>query len=221
MSTTNKLSLAVFSIACIVFGTANVAGAATTKLTFDELGSPTPVDNLTVKGVTFDFKIDGVDSNEAMYNASFPPQLPSNLLANLQQPSLQGNAQGILSLDFAAPVEALEFAVGIDAIQPLAPGFVVELLDQALNSLETIPVNTAPLAILSEGLFKYSGVPIKKAIVSFNSESSLNPNNPRFSLDNLTYTNTTVPEPSSLIALLASSAISACLYRVRKQQKVV
>lgn len=217
MSITNKLSLAVFSMACIVFSTTHAD--AVTKLTFDELGFPTPVDNLTVKGVTFDFKIDGVDSNEAMYNASFPPQLPSGLLANLQQPSLQGNAQGILSLDFAAPVEALEFAVGIDAIQPLAPGFSVELLDKGLNSLGITPVNTAPLAILSEGLFKYSGVPIKKAIVSFNSESSLNPNNPRFSFDNLSYT--AVPEPSSLIALLASSAIGACLYRARKQQQKV
>ncbi|OKH33313.1 hypothetical protein NIES2101_40015 [Calothrix sp. HK-06] len=217
MSSTNKLSLAVFSMACIVFSTTNAD--AVTKLTFDELGVPTPVDNLTVKGVTFDFKIDGVDSNEAMYNASFPPQLPSNLLANLQQPSLQGNAQGILSIDFAAPVEALEFAVGVDAVQPLAPGFSVELLDKGLNSLGITPVNTAPLAILSEGLFKYSGVPIKKAIVSFNSESSLNPNNPRFSLDNLSYT--AVPEPSSLIALLGSSAISAYLYLVRKQQQKV
>lgn len=217
MSITNKFSLAVFSMACVLFSTSSVS--AVTKLTFDELGSPTPVDNLTVKGVTFDYKIDGVDSNEAIYNASFPPQLPSNLLANLQQPSLQGNAKGILSLDFAAPVEALEFAVGLDAIQPLAPGFSVELLDKGLNSLGITPVNTAPLAILSEGLFKYSGVPIKKAIVSFNSESSLNPNNPRFSLDNLSYT--AVPEPSSLIALLASSAIGAYLYRGRKQQQKV
>lgn len=217
MSTTNKLSLAVFSMACIVFSTTNAD--AVTKLTFDELGFPTPVDNLTVKGVTFDYKIDGVDSNEAMYNASFPPQLPSGLLANVQQPLLEGNAKGILSLDFAAPVAALEFAVGVEAFRPLAPGFSVELLDQALNSLGITAVNTAPLAILSEGLFKYSGAPIKKAILSFNSELFLNPNNPRFSLDNLTYT--AVPEPSSVIALLASSAIGACLYRVRKQQKVV
>lgn len=217
MSTTNKLSLAVFSMACIVFSATNAD--AVTKLTFDELGFPTPVDNLTVKGVTFDYKIDGVDSNEAMYNASFPPQLPSGLLANVQQPLLEGNAKGILSLDFAAPVAALEFAVGVEAFRPLAPGFSVELLDQALNSLGITAVNTAPLAILSEGLFKYSGAPIKKAILSFNSELFLNPNNPRFSLDNLTYT--AVPEPSSVIALLASSAIGACLYRVRKQQKVV
>ncbi|GJD17246.1 hypothetical protein RIVM261_022020 [Rivularia sp. IAM M-261] len=204
-------------MACIVFSTTNAD--AVTKLTFDELGFPTPVDNLTVKGVTFDYKIDGVDSNEAMYNASFPPQLPSGLLANVQQPLLEGNAKGILSLDFAAPVAALEFAVGVEAFRPLAPGFSVELLDQALNSLGITAVNTAPLAILSEGLFKYSGAPIKKAILSFNSELFLNPNNPRFSLDNLTYT--AVPEPSSVIALLASSAIGACLYRVRKQQKVV
>ena len=217
MSTTNKLSLAVFSMACIVFSATNAD--AVTKLTFDELGFPTPVDNLTVKGLTFDYKIDGVDSNEAMYNASFPPQLPSGLLANVQQPLLEGNAKGILSLDFAAPVAALEFAVGVEAFRPLAPGFSVELLDQALNSLGITAVNTAPLAILSEGLFKYSGAPIKKAILSFNSELFLNPNNPRFSLDNLTYT--AVPEPSSVIALLASSAIGACLYRVRKQQKVV
>lgn len=217
MSITNKLSLAVFSMACIVFSTSSVSAA--TKLTFDELGFPTPVDNLTVKGVTFDYKLDGVDSDDAIYNQSFPPQFPSNLFVNLQQPLLEGNAKGILSLDFAAPVEALEFAVGVESFQPLAPGFSVELLDQGLNSLGVTPVNTAPLAILSEGLFKYSGAPIKKAIVSFNSQFSFNPNSPAFALDNLTYT--TVPEPSSVIALLASSVIGACLYRGRKQQQKV
>lgn len=49
MSIIRQLSIALLSTACILFGGANVIRAET--LTFDELGSPTPVDGLTVLGV--------------------------------------------------------------------------------------------------------------------------------------------------------------------------
>ena len=204
MHTSRKLAVAVFSTACITFATAGSALADT--LTFDELGSPTPVDGLTVKGVTFDFKIDGVDSTDAIYNQSFPPQLPPNLFVNLQAPILEGNATGILSLDFAQPISELQFAVGVESLAPVSSALSVELFAPDSNSLGITSVNTSKLAILSEGSFAYSGVPVQKAVLNFDqTKFGLDPSlDPRFSVDNLSYT--AVPEPSSLLGLFAIGA---------------
>ena len=204
MHTGRKLALAVFGTACITFAYSGSALADT--LTFDELGSPTPVDGLSVKGVTFDFKIDGVDSTDAIYNQSFPPQLPPNLFVNLQAPILEGNATGILSLDFAQPISELQFAVGVESLAPVSSALSVELFAPDSNSLGITSVNTSKLAILSEGSFAYSGVPVQKAVLNFDqTKFGLDPSlDPRFSVDNLSYT--AVPEPSSLLGLFAIGA---------------
>ena len=215
MRTTRKLLLAVFGTACITFATAGSAGAET--LTFDELGSPTSVNGLTVKGVTFDFQIDGVDSTDAIYNQSFPPELPPNLFVNLQAPILEGNATGILSLDFAQPISELQFAVGVESLAPVTSALTVELFDSESNSLGSMPVNTSNQAILSEGLFTYSGVPVQRAVLDFDeTKFGLDPTlDPRFSVDNLSYA--AVPEPSSLLGLLAIGAYVGGLRLSRKQ----
>ncbi len=219
MSTIRKLSLLVACGVCIAFCTTDVAKAEI--LTFDELGSPIPADGLTVKGVTFDFKINGVDSTDSIYNLSFLPEFPSNLLANLQQPYLEGNAKGILSLDFATPISALQFNLGLNSFSPVASALTVELFDAGLKSLGITSVNTTPLAILSEGLFSYSGVGVKKAVLDFDaSKFGLSPTvDPRFVIDNLTYIS--IPEPSLLVGLLAFGASSAYACLSRKQQQKV
>lgn len=216
MSIVHKISIAVVTTACIVFGAVSAARAET--LTFDELGSPTPADGLTVKGVTFDFKIDGVDSTDAIYNFSFPPGFPGNLFANLQAPLLDGNAKGILAFDFAAPISALQFAVGLETFGTLTPGFTVELFDTGLKSLGITPVDTNSESVLSEGLFTYSGVPVTRAVLDFDeTKLGFDPTvAPRFSLDNLTYT--AVPEASSLFGLLAIGALGGGLRLSRRQQ---
>jgi hypothetical protein len=222
MSIIRKFLIAVVSAACIAFGTADASRAET--LTFDELGSPTPVDGLTVKGVTFDYKINGVDSTDAIYNLSFPPDFPGNLFANLQAPLLEGNANGLLTIDFANPVSAFEFAVGLETFGPLTPGLTVELFAPGLQSLGTTPVNTSSLAALSEGLFSYNGVPVTRAVLDFDeTKLGFDPTvAPRFSLDNLTYTSVakeSVPEASFLIGLLAFSTFGGASLRLSRKQR--
>lgn len=213
----HKLSIALLSAACMAMATAGAAKAET--LTFDELGSPTPVDDLTVKGVTFDFKIDGVDSTDATYNQSFPPDFPPNLFANLEAPLLDGNARGILTLDFAQPTTALQFAVGVETFGPVTPALNVELFDTGLNSLGITPVDTNSQALLSEGLFTYNGVPVQRAVLDFNdSELGLDESlDPRFSLDNVSYT--AVPEPSSFAGLVALGVLGGGLRCLRRKQQ--
>jgi hypothetical protein len=153
-------------------------------LTFDELPTQ-PVDDLSFMGVTFDFKVGGVDSNDARYNSLGP-----GIINYVQDPSLEGTALGILTLDFANPMRFLQFGVALSTLNPLNPGVTVSLFDAALDPIGVIPLNTAPIISFSEGQFTYYGVPVARAVLDFNEAGA-----GRFALDNLTF----VPEPATLV----------------------
>jgi len=158
-------------------------------LTFGELPFQ-PIDNLSYNGVTFDFKISGVDSLDANYNSGGP-----GALTYIQDPSLEGSSSGVLRMDFAVPTPVLSFGVAESVTETLTPGFVVNLFDGSLAPIGTYPVTTLPLVTFTEGSFSYAGVPVGRAVVAFT------PSAGRFALDNLHF----VPEPSSL----ACAAIGA------------
>ncbi len=187
-----------------LLGASTVASAASITLTFDEL-PPQPVDGLTFAGVTFDFKIGGVDSLDAVYNRTGP-----GILTYVQDPVLEGNAAGVLTLDFVLPTSFLEFGAALSMDVPLTPGFSVDLYDAALAPLGSFPVDTAPLVLFSEGLFSHTGIPVSRAVVSFA------PGVGRFALDNLTYG--AIPEPGSLwLTGLGLAGLGLALRRARKK----
>jgi hypothetical protein len=208
-----KVSMAVISAAFIALGTGGAAQAVT--LTFDELPFQ-PVDNLSFQGVTFDFKVGGVDSTDASYGAGGP-----GIITFVQDPSLEGTASGILTLDFATAISTLQFGVALSTFASLTPGFTVELFDPALMSLGITPVNTSSLFSFTEGLFTYSGAPVTRAVIDFTENFTYGELN-RFALDNLIYEpaiSTPVPEPASLIGLLALGAFGAGSRILRKHQQ--
>lgn len=154
-----------------------VARAATTTLTFDELATQ-PVNGLSFNGVTFQFEIAGVPSSDANY-ASFGP----GTTTYVQDPSLEGNAAGTLTLAFDQPVTELQFGVALATAENLAPGFFVELFSPSGTSLGVTPVNTSVTSFnFTEGQFTYSGAPVGRAVVTFSGAAS------RFALDNLVFT---------------------------------
>ncbi|MDJ0596252.1 MAG: calcium-binding protein [Pleurocapsa sp. MO_226.B13] len=153
-----------------------IGGGTETTLTFDEL-SFQPVDDLSVMGVTFDFKVGGIDSSDANYNSGGPGSITF-----VQDPSLEGNAEGILTLDFEDPISKLEFGVALNTFDEVTPGFTVELFDSDLMSLGETPVDTNPLVSFTEGLFSYTGETVQRAVVDFNDTEAF-----RFALDNLTF----------------------------------
>ncbi len=164
-------------------------------VTFDELAFQ-PVDDLSVKGVTFDFKIEGADSIDAFYR-SFGP----GTLQHIDDPSLTGNSTGVLTLDFAAPTDVLEFAVALNTADPLTPGITVELFDASQQSLAVVPVDTVATVDqtgFSEGLFVYSGTPLLRAVLDFADAPG------SFALDNLVHN---VPEPSTFGLCLLGLAL--------------
>ena len=95
-----------FIMICVVVSlmSAGVSNAAVT-LDFTELPNQ-PVDGLSYMGVTFGFAIASIPSLDAEYNKGGPGSITF-----VQDPSLEGNAAGILTLDFATPTSMLEFGV--------------------------------------------------------------------------------------------------------------
>src|SRR5262245_29125616 len=95
-----------------------------TTITFDELPFQ-PVDDVQYAGVSFDYKINGVDSADAHY-ASFGP----GTLTYVSDPSLTGNAAGDLTLRFAVPTPILEFGAALNPADALSR-FTVALFDES------------------------------------------------------------------------------------------
>jgi hypothetical protein len=180
-------------------------GATIRTLTFDEVPFQS-VDDLTFAGVTFDFKIGGSDSNEAFYN-SFGP----GTLTYVDDPSLTGSSDGVLTLSFSVPTSILEFGVALSSFDSLSPGARVELFDAQSSSLGVMSVNVSTLSGalgFAENRFQYVGTPVSKAILGFELPAA------SFALDNLTY-DVVVPEPPAVV--LAIFAASGIVFRSRRR----
>src|SRR5712692_2441328 len=102
-----RISLIV--CACLALTCPSAAWAQVT-LVFDELPFQ-PVNGVSILGVTFGFTIDGVPSTDANYNSGGPGQI-----TYVQDPSLEGNASGILILDFDVPTPLVQFGVALSAL---------------------------------------------------------------------------------------------------------
>jgi hypothetical protein len=155
---------------------AGAQAATTTTLTFDELPAQ-PVNGVSIDGVTFQFEVGGAPSSDATYGSAGP-----GTITFVQDPSLEGNSSGTLTLVFDPAVSDIEFGVALSASQALTPGFSVELFGPGGNSLGVTPVNTSPLVSFTEGKFTYSGAPVSKAVITFDASAG------RFALDNLGFT---------------------------------
>ncbi len=148
-------------------------------ITFDELPAQ-PVDGLTVKGVTFDFKVNGVDSTAAFFGGNGP-----GTTTYTQDPSLEGPTSGVLTLDFAAPVSTLKFGFALSTTVTVPDATTVHLFDASSHEIGVFTVSATPGSnIFTSGLFDYSGAtPVARAVVNFNSSLA-----GAFVVDNLQFT---------------------------------
>ena len=105
-------------VAALLLVPAGAANAAppTTSLTFDEL-SFQPVNGLHFRGVTFAFDVAGVPSTDATYGAFGPGSI-----TYVQDPSLEGNSAGRLTLRFDQPTTVLQFGLALSTVGSLSPG---------------------------------------------------------------------------------------------------
>ncbi len=174
-------------VICVLIGlmSAGAADAAVT-LTFDELPTQ-PVNGLTYNGVTFGFTVGGNASTDAVYNGIGPGSI-----AYLQDPTLEGNAAGVLTLNFAQPTDLLQFGVALNSFNPVTAAYSVKLFDASLSAIGTFSENTYPVVLWSEDLFSYSGTPIGRAVIAFNAQAAN-----RFAVDNLSVN--TIPAPGAIL----------------------
>ena len=166
---------------------------AASTLTFDELPYQS-VDGLSYGDVTFGFTAScGHPSTDAYYGA-----VGAGALTYLQGKSLEGNARGILTLDFASPISELEFGLALNTRKSVEKAYKVELFDQSMSSLGMFSRKTKPLVYWSEGQFTYSGTEISRAVIDFNQCYAR-----RFAIDNLTTGSipgtSTIPAPGAIV----------------------
>lgn len=156
-------------VTCLTGG----CGTSVTVLTFDELPLQ-PVDGLTVQGLTFGYQ----NGSFANYNG-FSGPIDAQFL---ERPCLDGDASGILTLDFDKPTPTLKFGVALRHGNPLTPGLTIELFDADLMSLRVLPIDTEPLISFTEAKFVHTGIPVRRAVLDFDETASA-----FFHLDNLAF----------------------------------
>jgi hypothetical protein len=173
------VALAVMGMGAL--GVTDAAASTKTVIKFTEL-TPQPVNGVTEKGVTFGFTVGGVASTDATYGGAGPGQLKY-----VQDPSLEGNAAGVLTLKWATPTVLVKFGIARSSGTALTPGVTVKLYDASGVLIGTFHKALAPITgypPFDEGLFNHtSTVAVAKAVITFNSPTSAT----RFALDNLTY----------------------------------
>ncbi len=100
----------------------------------------------------------------------------------VQDPSLEGNATGVLTLTFDEPTNVLAFGAALSSGGTLRTGFAVELFAPDGHSRSITAVRTRSLRGFTEGRFSYAGLAVKRAVIRFNPYVA-----PRFAFDNLSY----------------------------------
>ncbi|CAN5550605.1 hypothetical protein BH20ACI3_BH20ACI3_32310 [soil metagenome] len=212
---------------CLVAGlflllASGTTSAAPITLTFDEVTTPpppTPVNGLRMMGVTFGFLVGGMASMDARYGAEGPGNFTF-----INGRVLEGDAAGLLTLNFSNPTPGLAFGVGLSSFASVMPGFTVELFGTAMESLGVFAVNTSPQVAsgISEGQFTYSAAPVSRAVINFNENfSPILPGVRRFALDNLTFEPVPVPVPEPATMVLLGTGLAGVGAAMRKHHKTV
>jgi hypothetical protein len=231
-----KLAVAVVSAGAIALGTAGSAAAQSVTLisnkiqpvtiTFDELPFQ-PVDQISYKGVTFDFKVGGINSADAYYNDTH--NVPRYPAYSMMGGMLSGTAiNSVLTFNFAEKISQLEFGL---SLSPVAK-FSVELFDSKAKSIAFFPMTTvyssAPSPQGQGVLSLYYRNPasswfsyidgkknVSQAVINFQ-ESNTN----HFVLDNLSFTSEKAPEPITILgSILGIGSIAATRSRKKQEQK--
>jgi hypothetical protein len=186
------LSKAQRSVAAAVLFGSVYAGSAHADAIIDFSTLPNEsVDGVSADGVTFGYTEQGYSSPEAFFD------YPTTNYAGAAQTQLVGPyalfgyADGVLTMDFAAPVSTIDFAVALTTNAADTDGATVSVYDTNGALIATSDVATNPLVLFSEGSFTYSGADASSVSVSFDSSAAGD-----FALGSVT-----VPEPDSIAVL--------------------
>jgi len=133
-------------------------------ISFD-VPNPVPLDGLTVGGVTFGYR-DSVWGSAVNARAGVP--WPSGFEPSVFSGGvLYADARGVLTLDFARPVDRLGFDLAVSTYRWVSEvgGFELFGPDLAQSWTSVIAVEPVPGAWAVSGHFEYSGAPVSRLVV--------------------------------------------------------
>ncbi len=159
--------------------------AARATIAFDEVPASTPANGQSILGATFGFQVAGIDSTDANLNFSIGAGV--GLSQFLTDPVLEGNALGVLTVDFTSPATTLSFGVARNSGPSIPDGVAVTLFDNNLNVIASSTVSLQQLLLFTEGNFSYTGTAaVRRMQLDFTSAPTSTGGN-RFAIDNLTF----------------------------------
>jgi len=148
-----------------------------TRITFGERRAQ-PVNGLRVKGVRFGFTVGGEPSEDAQFNSFGPGDTRF-----ISDPSLEGDAAGVLRLRFREETDVLRFGVAVSCFDcVLRPGATVRLFDDDGDLVRFARLTLRPFVSFSEARFRFEGEDVARAVIRFNDRRA-----DRFVLDNLVF----------------------------------
>jgi hypothetical protein len=179
-------------IVCMAVGLTSTGNSkATVTFNFSELSNQF-VNDLSYMGGTFRIAVGGRPSQVAKDNS-----FGQGIAAFLEDPSMEGNAEGVFTLAFT-PKPTNGLGASLSTHKPLEPDLMVELFDTDFLSLSVIPVSAYPHVNFTEGQSSYSGMPIHQSIIDFEENSA-----EQFATDNVIFRpvgpSFSVPSPGALL----------------------
>ena len=177
--------------------------AGTSLITFDGIPDGTPVNGMTVDGVLFNYLLNSVASNALVVDDG--PALSNNV----SRPNLVtvgvGNANGILRLTFAEPEERLAYGFAVLGNLVLPDATTVRLFD---GTDVMVGVLSAASSVDFDPIFNSGFLGLRSTIPFVRADITFSPIALGFAFDNVRFAPAaaTVPEPASVILLLAGFA---------------
>ena len=177
--------------------------AGTSLITFDGIPDGTPVNGMTVDGVLFNYLLNNVASNALVVDGG------PGLTNNVSRPNLVtvgvGNANGLLRLTFAEPEARLAYGFAVLGNLVIPDATTVTLFD---GTNVMVGVLSAASSVDFDPIFNSGFLGLRSTIPFVRADITFSPIALGFAFDNLRFAPAaaTVPEPASVILLLAGFA---------------